>query len=389
MMPAGAVLAQTSASGSGAIAGSVSGADSQSNPTVTTTVGVGSGSLSNSNSNSTSVSSPVTTTNSASNTVSNANSNSGSNSVSSPVTTTNSNTTTSTSTSTQSDSKSGAAASNQGNAQNITSNNYAPSKVKVVATPPVYSPALTTTLTETCMGSSSLGVSVLGWGASGGTTWSDHQCVRRLNARELAQTIGDREAAKELLCGDDEIFRVYNALGRPCRLTPRGGANPAWVSTPQQAAYVAPPAPPVYSAPAASNAVPPSKYAPPQPKPQQDAYVPPAAPNGNGGSQYVVYFATGVSDVPREYSLVLDKAADAYQTYGFAKVMVNGRPTPGGSENDFAMLSQRRAEAVKAYLISKGVPAEAQMVAAIHAAAVTNAIATRRVEIVFASTVMP
>jgi len=93
--------------------------------------------------------------------------------------------------------------------------------------------------------------------------------------------------------------------------------------------------------------------------------------------------------VPREYSLVLDKAADAYQTYGFAKVMVNGRPTPGGSETDFAMLSQHRAEAVKAYLISKGVPAEAQMVAAIHAAAVVNAIATRRVEIVFASTVMP
>jgi hypothetical protein len=96
-----------------------------------------------------------------------------------------------------------------------------------VSTPPVFAPALTTTLTETCMGSSSLGVSVLGWGASGGTTWSDHQCVRRLNARELAQTLGDREAARELLCGDDEIFRVYNALGRPCRLTPRGDPNPA------------------------------------------------------------------------------------------------------------------------------------------------------------------
>jgi len=265
--------------------------------------------------------------------------------------------------------------------------------VKVVTTPPVYSPALTTTLTETCMGSSSLGVSVLGWGASGGTTWSDHQCVRRLNARELAQTIGDREAAKELLCGDDEIFRVYNALGRPCRLTPRGGANPAWVSAPQQGAYTAPPAVPEYATSGVSTALPPSKLTygqqKSQPEAQQATYVPPTPSNGNNSSQYVVYFPTGVSDVPREYSLVLDKAADAYQTYGFAKVMVNGRPTPGGSETDFAMLSQHRAEAVKAYLISKGVPAEAQMVAAIHAAAVVNAIATRRVEIVFASTVMP
>jgi outer membrane protein OmpA-like peptidoglycan-associated protein len=337
----------------------------------------------------------VVTTTTGSNAQSNSNTTSNSASVSSPVTTTNTNTNTNTNTttSTASDSKSGAAASNAGNTQNITSNSYAPSRVKVVTTPPVYSPALTTTLTETCMGSSSLGVSVLGWGASGGTTWSDHQCVRRLNARELAQTIGDREAAKELLCGDDEIFRVYNALGRPCRLTPRGGANPAWTTTPQQSAYAAPPALAEYSPVTANtnNSLPPSKltYVPPQ-QANYTPPAPPAPPSGNMGSQYVVYFPTGISDVPREYSLVLDKAADAYQTYGYAKVMVNGRPTPGGSESDFAMLSQRRAEAVKAYLIAKGVPGEAQMVAAaIHQQAVTNAIGTRRVEIVFASTVMP
>jgi len=378
-----AAISQTSTSGSAA--GAISGSAAESNPVVNTTSGSLSGA--NAGSTSTSVSSPVVTTNSGSVSGSNSNSNSSSQSNSNPITTT------TTTTATSSNSNSGAAAENGGNTQNITSNNYQPNKVKVVTTPPVYSPALTTTLTETCMGSSSLGVSVLGWGASGGTTWSDHQCVRRLNARELAQTIGDREAAKELLCGDDEIFRVYNALGRPCRLTPRGGANPAWVSAPQQGAYTAPPAVPEYATSGVSTALPPSKLTygqqKSQPEAQQATYVPPTPSNGNNSSQYVVYFPTGVSDVPREYSLVLDKAADAYQTYGFAKVMVNGRPTPGGSETDFAMLSQHRAEAVKAYLISKGVPAEAQMVAAIHAAAVVNAIATRRVEIVFASTVMP
>ena len=94
--------------------------------------------------------------------------------------------------------------------------------------------------------------------------------------------------------------------------------------------------------------------------------------------------------MPREYSLVLDKAADAYQTYGFAKVMVNGRPTPGGSESEFAMLSQRRAEAVRAYLIAEGIAGEVQMIAAaMHQYAVTNAIGARRIEIVFASTVKP
>jgi len=78
------------------------------------------------------------------------------------------------------------------------------------------------------MGSSSLGVSVIGWGASGGTTWRDGDCVRRLNARELAQTVGDREAARQLLCGDRDIYRVYEALGRPCALKPDGKRNPEY-----------------------------------------------------------------------------------------------------------------------------------------------------------------
>ena len=153
-------------------------------------------------------------------------------------------------------------ASNAGNSQTINNNSVIPERQTIVAAPSVFAPALTTTLTETCMGSSSLGVSVLGWGASGGTTWQDRECVRRLNARELAQTIGDKEAAREVLCGNEEVFRVYNALGRPCRLMPNGSPNPGWAPPPTSA----PPPPPP---PVAEPVAPPP---PPPVAPKQDRF---------------------------------------------------------------------------------------------------------------------
>ena len=66
------------------------------------------------------------------------------------------------------------------------------------------------------MGSTTGGVAIMGLGLSGGSTWKDEECVRRLNARELAQTLGEKDAAKELLCGNQEINAVYQSLGRPC-----------------------------------------------------------------------------------------------------------------------------------------------------------------------------
>lgn len=66
------------------------------------------------------------------------------------------------------------------------------------------------------MGSTTGGLAVMGFGISGGSTWKDEECVRRLNARELANTLGEKDAAKELLCGNQEINAVYESLGRPC-----------------------------------------------------------------------------------------------------------------------------------------------------------------------------
>jgi len=135
-------------------------------------------------------------------------------------------------------------ANNAGNAQSITFNNVAPKKQQLETNPTVYAPALTTTLTETCMGSTSGGISVLGFGGTLGTTWNDNQCVRRLNAREMAQTLGDRDAARALLCQDKDVAAAYAAVGQDCRArtvvaTYVGPPPPG----PPQAVPVAPPAP--------------------------------------------------------------------------------------------------------------------------------------------------
>lgn len=81
--------------------------------------------------------------------------------------------------------------------------------------PGVIAPALTTTLTETCMGSTSVGGAGIGFGFSAGTTWKDGDCVNRLNAREL-RTFGDTAAAKEVMCENDVVRAAYKRVGQPC-----------------------------------------------------------------------------------------------------------------------------------------------------------------------------
>ena len=81
-------------------------------------------------------------------------------------------------------------AANAGNAQTLSVVNTTPAHQEIKTVPQVYAPALTTTLTETCMGSSSGGASGMGWGVSLGTSWRDQECVRRLDAREIMQLLG-------------------------------------------------------------------------------------------------------------------------------------------------------------------------------------------------------
>jgi hypothetical protein len=80
--------------------------------------------------------------------------------------------------------------------------------------PAVAAPALTTTLTETCMGSSSVGGAGVGFGFSIGTTWRDTACVRRLDARQVA-ALGYRDAARELMCDSPAVAAAFERAGMP------------------------------------------------------------------------------------------------------------------------------------------------------------------------------
>lgn len=81
--------------------------------------------------------------------------------------------------------------------------------------PNVSAPGLTTTLTETCMGSSSVGGAGVGFGISFGTTWRDTSCVRRLDARQV-QSLGYPEVAKELMCDSKAVRAAFARAGKPC-----------------------------------------------------------------------------------------------------------------------------------------------------------------------------
>jgi hypothetical protein len=94
-------------------------------------------------------------------------------------------------------------------------NTYAPAADLSRAVGMATAPALTTTLTETCMGSTSVGGGFSGGSFSFGTTWRDSACVRRLDAREI-RTFGDVQAAKEIMCDSDQVREAFKRVGRPC-----------------------------------------------------------------------------------------------------------------------------------------------------------------------------
>lgn len=116
-----------------------------------------------------------------------------------------------------------AAATNAGNNQNITIEAAQPlSKTETVVSgtqtiknvPSVNGPALTTS-NDTCMGSTSGSVNIAGVGIGGGSTWTDTNCKRLKNAREL-WNMGMKAAAMALMCRDDENREALEQTGYQC-----------------------------------------------------------------------------------------------------------------------------------------------------------------------------
>lgn len=98
-----------------------------------------------------------------------------------------------------------ASANNAGNVQAIQFNSEAEDLGDMVGT--AIAPALTTTLSDTCMGSTSGGLGVSGGGISFGSTWSDEECVRRLHARQLTAW-GANNLAMEIMCASPHVVEA-------------------------------------------------------------------------------------------------------------------------------------------------------------------------------------
>ena len=79
------------------------------------------------------------------------------------------------------------------------------------------------------------------------------------------------------------------------------------------------------------------------------------APAAVAVGPFIVFFDWDKSDITPEAAAILDNAAAAYQQTGSAQVMLAGHADRSGSDQYNVGLSQRRADAVRAYLAGRGV----------------------------------
>jgi hypothetical protein len=93
--------------------------------------------------------------------------------------------------------------------------NPANSTNHLITTPTVVAPGLAAAGVETCLGSASAGLSVMGGGLTFGSTMVDSGCTIRLLARQLF-AFGFQKAALALMCQDERVAAAMNAAGSSC-----------------------------------------------------------------------------------------------------------------------------------------------------------------------------
>lgn len=101
---------------------------------------------------------------------------------------------------------------------------------RLVTPPTVVAPGLSAAGIETCLGSVSGGISLMGGGGSFGTTVQDSDCNRRLYARQL-YNMGFKQAAANIQCLSPEVQYAMEVAGTPCFTTPPPEARVAVVGT--------------------------------------------------------------------------------------------------------------------------------------------------------------
>jgi len=116
----------------------------------------------------------------------------------------------------------------------------------VVTPPGIVAPGLAAAGVETCLGSSSGGLSLMGGGFTFGSTRVDEGCTIRLLARQLF-AFGFHKAAIALMCQDEHVLVAMDETGTPC---PAPGARPDQPLPVSALAYADPPPaePPVQEA---------------------------------------------------------------------------------------------------------------------------------------------
>jgi len=94
-----------------------------------------------------------------------------------------------------------------------------------LTTPPgIVAPGLAAAGIETCLGSSSGGLSLMGGGFTFGSTKVDEGCTIRLLSRQLF-AFGFHKAAIALMCEDEHVFVAMNESGTPCPPPPGAEAG--------------------------------------------------------------------------------------------------------------------------------------------------------------------
>ena len=103
-------------------------------------------------------------------------------------------------------------------------NNPANTTAHVITTPTVAAPGLAAAGIETCLGSASGGLSVMGGGITFGATKVDEGCTIRLLARQLF-AFGLHKAALALMCQDRRVADAMDVAGSPCPAPPADGSE--------------------------------------------------------------------------------------------------------------------------------------------------------------------
>ncbi len=103
-------------------------------------------------------------------------------------------------------------------------NSPANTTAHVITTPTIAAPGLAAAGIETCLGSTSGGLSLMGGGITFGSTKVDEGCTIRLLARQL-YAFGLHKAALALMCQDRRVVVAMDVAGSPCPTPPAEGAE--------------------------------------------------------------------------------------------------------------------------------------------------------------------